>query len=119
MIESRKAHMGQGGFTLIELLVVVAILAVLGGAAIIGIGAMRGNAQEQVCKTDLKTIRTAAEAYRVSEDAVPADVAALIAENYVAADTDPGWTISVGANDVITVANNGAYNGFDANCTPV
>ena len=37
MIESRMEKRGQGGFTLIELLVVVAILAVLGGAAIIGI----------------------------------------------------------------------------------
>lgn len=68
MFNERMKARGQGGFTLIELLVVIAILAVLGGAVIIGIGAMRGNAQEQVCKTEVETIETAAEAYKVSDD---------------------------------------------------
>jgi len=68
MIEKRKAMAGQGGFTLIELLVVIAILAVLAGAAVIGIGAMRSNAQTQVCKTDKKTLETAAEAWAVTAD---------------------------------------------------
>ncbi len=63
MIENRKAMAGQGGFTLIELLVVIAILAVLAGAAVIGIGAMRGNAEDQVCSVDKKTLETAAEAW--------------------------------------------------------
>lgn len=63
MIEKRKAMAGQGGFTLIELLVVVAILAVLGGAAIIGIGTLRSRAQTQVCNTNAETIELAAEAW--------------------------------------------------------
>jgi len=68
MIEKRKLQAGQGGFTLIELLVVVAILAVLAGAAIIGIGAMRSNSQKQVCKTDKATLETAAEAWALDTD---------------------------------------------------
>ena len=71
MIENRKAMAGQGGFTLIELLVVIAILAVLAGAAVIGIGAMRGNAEDQVCSVDKKTLETAAEAYAL-DPAAPA-----------------------------------------------
>lgn len=70
MIKNRMAQRGQGGFTLIELLVVVAILAILGGAAIIGIGAMRENAAETVCKSDQDTLKTAAIAAQVQE--VPA-----------------------------------------------
>ena len=62
MIEKRKAMRRQRGFTLIELLVVVAILAVLGGAAIIGIGALRDNAENVVCDNDKATVETAAEA---------------------------------------------------------
>ena len=69
IIEQRKRMRGQGGFTLIELLVVIAVLAVLGGAAIIGIGAMRGNAEAQVCKTDKETIELAAEAQKVDTGA--------------------------------------------------
>lgn len=75
MIEKRMEQRGQGGFTLIELLVVIAILAVLGGAVIIGIGAMRENAEEQVCKTNKETIEVAAEAYKLDvntdDDAYP------------------------------------------------
>ena len=67
MFEKRKAMAGQGGFTLIELLVVIAILAVLGGAVIIGIGALRGNAEEQVCKTNIETIELAAVAWSTED----------------------------------------------------
>ena len=95
LIEDRKRMRGQSGFTLIELLVVIAILAVLGGAAVIGIGAMRDNAEEQVCKTDAETIETAAEALSLDDTpAVPvADInnltiADLVANNYLKA--DPG-----------------------------
>jgi len=75
--EARRRMRGQGGFTLIELLVVIAILAVLGGAVVIGIGSLRGNAEESVCKTDKETIETAAEAYKTTAGAYPASVAAL------------------------------------------
>lgn len=74
MIEKRMEQRGQGGFTLIELLVVIAILAVLGGAVIIGIGAMRENAQKQVCKTEKETIELAAEAYALEHEVSVGDV---------------------------------------------
>lgn len=56
---------GQAGFTLIELLVVVALLAVLSGTAVLGIGTMRQTANEQVCKTDYQTVENALEAFRI------------------------------------------------------
>jgi prepilin-type N-terminal cleavage/methylation domain-containing protein len=82
MIESRMEQRGQGGFTLIELLVVIAILAVLAGAAILGIGAMRTNAKKTACKADLDTISTAAEAYKIDTELEPT-VASLAAANYI------------------------------------
>lgn len=78
IIEQRKQARGQAGFTLIELLVVIAILAVLAGAAIVGIGAMRSNAQETACKSDKDTIETAAEAYAVDHIDDPAFSAATL-----------------------------------------
>ena len=66
IIEKKKRQMGQGGFTLIELLVVIAILAVLAGLAVIGIGAMRSNAEKQAGKADADTYQTAIEAYYTS-----------------------------------------------------
>jgi prepilin-type N-terminal cleavage/methylation domain-containing protein len=91
---ARMRNRGQGGFTLIELLVVVAILAVLGGAVIVGVGALRGNAEEEVCKTDRESLNTAVQAYIVSEDAVPTlaqlDTSGLVVKNYDPAD----WVIT-------------------------
>ncbi len=74
IIEKKKRQMGQGGFTLIELLVVIAILAVLAGLAVIGIGAMRTNAEKQACKSDADTYQTAIEAAKIasSNDTYPA-----------------------------------------------
>ncbi|MFN7148678.1 MAG: competence type IV pilus major pilin ComGC [Microthrixaceae bacterium] len=83
MIEKRKEMAGQGGFTLIELLVVIAILAVLGGAAIIGIGQLRGNAETEVCATNLETIELAAEAYNIGENAGATSLQDLIDEGYL------------------------------------
>ncbi len=68
IIEKKKRQMGQGGFTLIELLVVIAILAVLAGLAVIGIGAMRENAEDTSCKADQDTLETAAEAFVVTSN---------------------------------------------------
>lgn len=106
MIEKRMEQRGQGGFTLIELLVVIAILAVLGGAVIIGIGAMRENAEEQVCKTNQETIELAIEAYRVSEDAEP-NTDDLTDKGYIKADTIADWVVT-----------NGAITGRPDECTP-
>ncbi|MCO5322460.1 MAG: prepilin-type N-terminal cleavage/methylation domain-containing protein [Microthrixaceae bacterium] len=77
MIESRMDQRGQGGFTLIELLVVIAILAVLAGAAIIGIGAMRDNAKQTACKSEVDTIETALEAYDINTNTTGAGTIAL------------------------------------------
>jgi len=106
MIEKRKATAGQGGFTLIELLVVIAILAVLGGAAIIGIGAMRGSAQEQVCKTDKETIELAAEAMKTADnlaDYSTTTEANLVSNGYLKEDPNGTWTVAA-ATGVATVA---------------
>lgn len=114
MIEKRMEQRGQGGFTLIELLVVIAILAVLGGAVIIGIGAMRENAEEQVCKTNKETIELAIEAYKVSEDANPADLEALTGAGYLKA-----GTVDVDDWEINGAAGTARYlggEGLDENC---
>lgn len=110
MIEKRMEQRGQGGFTLIELLVVIAILAVLGGAVIIGIGAMRENAEKQVCKTNKETIEVAAEAYKLDPDlgAYPGDVQDLIDERYIkkSSVSDPDeWEIDPDTGAVSAVAD--------------
>lgn len=111
MIESRKANMGQGGFTLIELLVVVAILAVLGGAAVIGIGQLRSSSKAQVCKTEAETVETAAHAYVVAENDPSvtdgATIADLVTEGYLRSAPNPDheaeMTLTILGDDVTMV----------------
>ena len=105
MIEKRKAMAGQGGFTLIELLVVIAILAVLGGAAIIGIGAMRSNATEQVCRVDAKTLKTAGHAFAIENPgtAVAAGDDGSGLGDYIEEPVTSGPTVGITAAGVVTV----------------
>jgi len=119
MIEKRRAMAGQGGFTLIELLVVIAILAILAGAAIIGIGAMRTNAKNQACKSERDTINTALEAYDLDTNGTPgaATIALALSNGYLkkVSSTDwvaapYGWTATGGYN-VMPAASAGKYQG--------
>ena len=114
MIEKRKAQAGQGGFTLIELLVVVAILAVLAGAAIIGIGAMRDNAKKNACKSEKDTIETALEAWDVDHDtAGSATIAAALGSGYLKKTSNSDWntTYTPTGGWSVSPATTGKYNG--------
>ena len=118
MIEDRKAQAGQGGFTLIELLVVIAILAVLAGAAIIGIGAMRTNAQKTACKSDMDTVSTAAEAWLVDSNAtVIPTMQNLFDSDYIKKGISTvDFTIGGTTDDLtVTATSNDKYN--DATAT--
>ena len=115
MIEKRKARAGQGGFTLIELLVVIAILAILAGAAIVGIGAMRDNAKKNSCKSEKDTVETGLEARELDGGiaAGSATVSDAISYGYLkkakSADWSIAWTTTVGY--VATPSGGGKYAG--------
>lgn len=83
MIKNRMAQRGQAGFTLIELLVVVAILAILVGVAVVGVGAMRDNANTTACKSDKDTVETAALANDIEDGTKAATGAALETSGYL------------------------------------
>jgi len=69
---------GESGFTLLELLTVIAVLAVLGGVATLGVSSLRENAEEGGCSADAQAIDTAEQALRVSSGAF-GDENALVA----------------------------------------
>lgn len=119
MIKERMEQRGQGGFTLIELLVVVAILAILVGVAVVGVGAMQRNARKSACKADKDTIETAAEAYRISENSSPANVNSLINGGYVKKVSAADWTLNTGGAEITaTVAATNKYGNISpADCS--
>ena len=97
MIEKRKQMRGQGGFTLIELLVVVAILGILAGVVVFAVGNLTDDANENACKIELRTMKTAVEAYKADNNG-----------NYPAQESDLLGTWIEDSPELVSVTYNGA-----------
>jgi prepilin-type N-terminal cleavage/methylation domain-containing protein len=101
----------QEGFTLIELLVVIAILAILAGIVIFAVGAITDRGTSAACKTDLKTIETAVEAYRAKVGSYPPHIVPDLT-------TSPNqflrWDNSLGASPT-TQSDTKTGNGYTIN----
>ena len=63
LLESRQRQRDEGGFTLIELLIVIVILGILAAIVVFAVSGITDNGTTSACKSDVKTIDTAAEAY--------------------------------------------------------
>jgi general secretion pathway protein G len=59
----REARRNESGFTLIELLIVIVILGVLAGIVVFAVSNFNNEGKASACKSDVKTIETAEEAY--------------------------------------------------------
>ncbi|WIV54217.1 competence type IV pilus major pilin ComGC [Amycolatopsis nalaikhensis] len=95
----RAARTNQDGFTLIELLIVVVILGVLAGVVVFAVQAFNDEGKNAACKTDLKTVQTAVEAYYAHEHAYPGTLQLLKDGNYIKdlPDPDAPYTITYNA----------------------
>lgn len=74
---TRLEKSNEDGFTLIELLIVIVILGILAGIVVFAVGSARSDSVTSSCKADVKTVNTAAEAYKAKTGAYPADAAAF------------------------------------------
>ncbi len=63
-LERLKQRRDDEGFTLIELLIVIIILAILATIVIFAVGTTTKNAALASCKSTVKTVQTALEAYK-------------------------------------------------------
>ena len=63
MFTRLRAARHDDGFTLIELLIVIIILGILAAIVIFAVGGLSGQGAKEACKTDGKSVDTAAEAY--------------------------------------------------------
>ena len=62
----------EQGFTLIELLVVIAILGILAGVVVFAVGGITDRGKNSACKTEVKTVQTAIEAFYAKNASYPA-----------------------------------------------
>lgn len=96
----------EEGFTLIEMLIVVIILGILAAVVVFGVSTFRKDSATEACKTDVKSVGTAAEAYKAKTGAYPADPAGddtpmdvLVTAGYLKAEpTATAYTVSLNAS---------------------
>ena len=73
----------QAGWTLIELVVVMAIITVLAGIATIGATNAVKNSKEATLREDLFRMRDAIDQYYADKGKYPADLQALVTDQYI------------------------------------
>jgi len=67
----RALRANESGFTLTELLIVIVILGVLTGVVVFAVGAFTDRGDEAACKSDLKAVEVAVEAYYAQNNKYP------------------------------------------------
>ncbi len=106
------------GFTLIELLIVIVILGVLAGIVVFAVGGINDSSKKSACKSDVKNVETAQEAYYAQNKAYAASAAALVTAKIlreIPAGTPPVATSNTGVVTVNGVAVD-ATNSADSLC---
>jgi type IV pilus assembly protein PilA len=83
-----KRRQNRRGFTLIELMIVIAIIAILAAVLIPNFVRARSMAQLAGCKSNLKNIATALEAYSVDHNGHYPSALTQITPNYIRAVPD-------------------------------
>ena len=84
----------QGGFTLVELLVVIVILGILAAVAVFAVGGITDKGKKSACKSDLKAVEVASEAYYAQNGSYAASIDALVTAKFLRqAPSSPDYTI--------------------------
>lgn len=67
----RRPRRGDEGFTLIELLIVIIILGILAAVVVFSVRGIADRGSTAACKTEVRTVETAAEAYYAKKGNYP------------------------------------------------
>jgi type II secretion system protein G len=103
----------ERGFTLIELLIVIVILGILAGIVLFAVAGVTDRGNAAACKSDLKTIEVAVEAYRAKNGTYPPNLEPTLTSGtnqFLRPDpnlegnvkTGDGYTIEYEGNGVVT-----------------
>jgi general secretion pathway protein G len=77
LYQLREDRKSESGFTLIELLIVIVILGILAAIVVFSVRGIQDRGEESACKTELKTVETAVEAFYAKHNSYPAGLADL------------------------------------------
>jgi general secretion pathway protein G len=104
-LRQRRDERGEeSGFTLIELLIVVVILGILAAIVVFAVQNFTGTSAQASCKTDYRSVETAAEAYKANTGAYPVDVGHLVPTYLKELPTNgTHYTLTVDINGAVSV----------------
>lgn len=88
----KARHNDDAGFTLIELLIVIVILGVLAGIVVFSVQGVTDRGTSAACKTAVKNVQVASEAYYAKNGSYAADLNALMTANFLRAPLPPQAT---------------------------
>jgi type II secretion system protein G len=74
----QEARKNEKGFTLIELLIVIVILGILAAIVVFAVNGITNKGTDSACKSDLKTVEVASEAYYAQKGSYATDIQALV-----------------------------------------
>ena len=77
------ARRASSGFTLMELLIVITLIVVLAGIAMSTYGTSVQRAKEAVLRQNLVQLNDSIDQYHADKGTYPADLSALVTENYM------------------------------------
>ncbi|MFN8028524.1 MAG: prepilin-type N-terminal cleavage/methylation domain-containing protein [Acidimicrobiia bacterium] len=101
----RKHRSDEGGFTLIELLIVIVILGILAAIVVFAVGGITDKGNQSACKSDLKNVEVAQEAYYAKNSVYAADVGALVTAKLLReAPNSSKYTISTDNTGAVTAS---------------
>lgn len=100
----QAARREDRGFTLIELLIVIIILGVLAAVVVFSVRGITNNSDDAACKTELRTVETAVEAYYAEEGEYPTTFAQLTDPDtkFLREAPSDEWNTALGADGVVT-----------------
>lgn len=75
-----RKTLGAKGFTLVELLVVIVILGILAAVVVFAVAGVTNRGEDSACETELRSVRTAAQAHYAQNGSYPAGVGDLVPE---------------------------------------
>ncbi|GAA1976578.1 prepilin-type N-terminal cleavage/methylation domain-containing protein [Nocardioides panacihumi] len=74
---ARNLREEEGGFTLIELVIVILVLGILAGIVVFSVRGVQDHGEVAACKTEVRTVDTAVEAFYANNTSYPANLGAL------------------------------------------
>ena len=115
-LRARREERGdEGGFTLIELLIVIVILGILAAIVVFAVQNLTSSSAQSACKSDLKNVETAAEAYKAQMGNYP--LGGMTAATVTGAGNTPVAPAAPPANGTDSDPNNNTINAASAEKT--